>query len=287
VHAFRLSACDAMLRYLDLPGGGRPLVCLHGLGCAATSDFPAVVADAHLADRRRILVDFVGSGFSDRPESFPYDVDSHAACVVELVEALGLDAVDLFGHSMGGTVALVAATRRPGLVGALVLGEPNLDPGGGAFSRQIAAWSEADYVSGGHRALEREARLSGNDNGAGTLAVSSPLAVHRGAVSLVAGSSPTWRQRLVSLPMPRTVLVGERSLPDPDVTRLSDQGVRVAIVPGAGHSMMWENPAGLAEAIAGALAPPGTPALVGEAAQARPSANNHDRARVSTRVERG
>ncbi|MGO4264044.1 alpha/beta fold hydrolase, partial [Lysobacter sp. TAB13] len=90
---------------------------------------------------------------------------------------------------------------------------------------------------------------AGNTVWAASLAVSAPFAVHREAASLVAGCKPTWRDMLRSLTMPKTVLVGERSLPSPDFDGLADVGCDVAIVPEAGHSMAWDNPGGLADAI--------------------------------------
>ncbi len=85
------------------------------------------------------------------------------------------------------------------------------------------------------------------------MAVSFPLAVHRGAASLVRGGSPSWREQLTGLHIPRTIIFGEKSLPDPDTERLPKSGVVVRIVKNAGHSMIWENPSGYAQAIAEAL----------------------------------
>ena len=48
----------------------------------------------------------------------------------------------------------------------------------------------------------------------------------------------------------------ETTLPDADAKRLPEEGVHVEIVPEAGHLMAWENPAGLALALRGALEPP-------------------------------
>ena len=95
-----------------------------------------------------------------------------------------------------------------------MLGEPNLDPGGGVFSRKVAAMSEADYVARGHDGLVRAARLDGNDIWAASLSLSAPFAVHRGASSLVAGSNPTWRDMLYKLQIRRTIIFGESFLPD-------------------------------------------------------------------------
>jgi pimeloyl-ACP methyl ester carboxylesterase len=82
------------------------------------------------------------------------------------------------------------------------------------------------------------------------MAATAPFAAHRAAISLVEGASPSWRQQLLALDVPRTVLFGARSLPDPDAGSLPASGVGVAIVPDAGHSMAWENPSALAQAIA-------------------------------------
>lgn len=248
-----LSGAEAVIRYCDIPGPGRPLVFVHGLGCSSSSDYPAVAGHERLAGRRRILVDLLGSGLSDRPEGFSYEIGAHADSVSTLLATLSIPEVDLYGHSMGGSVAIMIAGRRPDLVSGLVLSEPNLDPGGGFFSRRIAGQSEAAYVEAGHEQMIREARDNGNKMWAATMAASSPVAVHRAARSLVKGTAPSWRQQLARLRMQRTVLFGERSLPDPDVETLPTYGVRVAVVPNAGHSMVWENPSAVAAAIADAL----------------------------------
>ena len=53
-------------------------------------------------------------------------------------------------HSAGGAIAVLVAARRPDLVGALVVLDGNLDPGGGSFSASVAAQSEAAYVASGY-----------------------------------------------------------------------------------------------------------------------------------------
>jgi len=256
VKAVRISTPSAVVRVHDLPGGGIPLVFVHGLGCASSCDYPSVVRDQALSSRHVVLVDLLGSGFSDRPFEFDYSVQAHARVVVEVVDALALPVLDLFGHSMGGAVALEAATMLSTRVKHLILSEPNLDEGGGTFSRVIAAQTEADYVAFGHARVIREATASGNDIWAGSMAMTAPFAAHRAAVSLVGGGSPSWRDQLLSHPAHGVVLFGARSLPHPDTESLPLGGIGVAVVPEAGHSMAWENPSGLASAIADACANP-------------------------------
>jgi len=136
MRVLKLAGQNAMLRFLDVPGSGTPLVFIHGLGCASSCDYPQVIADPALTGRRSILVDLLGSAYSDRPERFGYRVEDHARIVVELIQSLEQE-VDLFGHSMGGAVAIVAATMAPREVRRLVLAEPNLDAGGGLFSHAL------------------------------------------------------------------------------------------------------------------------------------------------------
>jgi pimeloyl-ACP methyl ester carboxylesterase len=66
---------------------------------------------------------------------------------------------------------------------------------------------------------------------------------------VVAKISPTLREVLYGLPVPRVYVFGERSLPDPDFEALPEHGISVAVVPDAGHGMTQDNPAGLAQVI--------------------------------------
>lgn len=238
------------LRYHEFAGDGRPLVFVHGLGCASSCDYVEVAAAPALAGRRRILLDLLGSGFSDRPSEFGYSVAAHARCLESFIGPLR--DVDLFAHSAGAPIAIVTASLTRS-VRSLVLSEPNLDPGGGFFSRAITKINETEYARRGHARMVNQAQRTGDPIWAGTLAASDPIAVHRLSASLVAGSNPSWRSEFYGLKIPRTVIFGERS-EDPDFHRLPNDGIAVLQVAGAGHNMAHENPRGLAEAIAKALA---------------------------------
>lgn len=234
---------------IDRPGEGRALVMLHGLGCAA-ADYQAVIDAPALAGRRVLLVDLPGHGQAARPADFGYRMADLARATA--ARLLGLGQFDLFGHSMGGAVAIEVAARLSAQIGHLVLAEPNLDPGGGPFSRALAAMGEAAYVARGHSRVVAEARRGGNHAWSTTMAAALPVAVHRAACDLVAGAD--WRGQLLALDRPRTVLFGARSLPDPDVERLATAGIATSVIPDCGHSMTTDNPVGLATAIAAALA---------------------------------
>ncbi len=250
---FRSVKAQATLRYHEIPGKGHPIIFLHGMGCASSCDYPQVVSASPLRGRRAMLVDLLGSGFSDNPMTFSYSVSDHAAVIEELIMTLELGKVHLYGHSLGGSIAIEVATLCKNRVASLIVSEPNLDPGGGTFSRPIADQSEAEYVNRGHAGTVKSALAQGHTVWSSSLSISLPAAIHREAVSLVKGGSPSWRDQLRMLPMHRTIIFGERSLPDPDTKRLPKDGVDRGIARKAGHSMAWENPTALARCIAASL----------------------------------
>jgi pimeloyl-ACP methyl ester carboxylesterase len=264
VHSFHGPAYAGWIRYLDLPAGpdepDTAPVCVYlaGLGSAATADFPEIVTRPALRGRRSLLVDLAGTGWSDpAPASFGYTIEEHADVIAALLDSSDLKGCHVVGHSLGGSVAISLATRRPDQVGRLVVAEPNLDPGVGTLSRHIADQSEDAFVSRGYSALRavvaRDEEAAGVSVFHATTGRWSPTAMYRSAVSLLADRTPTFRDLLASASMPRAMLVGERS-DDVDLRTLVDSGVTVHVVPGAGHAMTHESPEEFAHTIAAALA---------------------------------
>lgn len=154
---------------------------------------------------------------------------------------------------MGGTIAIVAATLQPKCFNRLIVSETTLDPSIGVFSRSTAAQLESNYIEYGHENAIRSAIQDKNYIWAGSMAISSPIAIYRECKSLVKGGNPSWRDQFLSLSMPRTFIFGEQSLPHPDTKKLVEAGIKIDIISNAEHSMMWENPKGLAKAIQRAL----------------------------------
>jgi 3-oxoadipate enol-lactonase len=97
--------------------GAPPLVLLHGLGEGA-ADW-AGVAPAFARQRRVYAPDLRGHRRSDRPGD--YSVELMEADMRGFLDALGLDRVDLIGHSMGGLVGYLLAGDYPERVGRLIL----------------------------------------------------------------------------------------------------------------------------------------------------------------------
>jgi pimeloyl-ACP methyl ester carboxylesterase len=258
MRALRIADAAGFLRYHDIPGALPARLYIHGLGCAGSSDWPHVVAAPPLAGRRSLLVDLLGYGFSDRPQAFSYTMEAHADTLTALLDHLALKSVEVIGHSMGGSIAILLASRRPDLVARLVVAEPNLDPGPGFVSGRIAAAPEASFVAGGHRDLVElfEAAVRKGDMAPGSyvasLRLAAPHALHRSATSLIAERVRSYREILRSLPSPRAYLYGARSTGD--LAGLAESGVAIHRIADAGHGMMEDNPQGFAEAVARSLA---------------------------------
>ena len=106
-------------------GHGRPLVLLHGLTDSHRTWHR--VAGALSCERRVLMLDLPGHGLSGRPDR-SYGLDWHADVVGAWMDQLGLDEVDLVGHSFGGGVAQflllshAERIRRLGLVASGGLG---------------------------------------------------------------------------------------------------------------------------------------------------------------------
>lgn len=260
MEAFWFSPANAFLRYHHIPGEEPTYVYLAGLGLAATASYPHIIRAASLSSYRAIIPDWLGCGFSDRPATFGYTIADHAESIAGLLDHLHITNCTVIGASMGGSVAITLAGQRPDLVARLLLAEANLDAGGGAFSRSIAATTEEEFVQHGYDRLIQTALADGRAGNpiaavaAGILQVAAPHALYRSAVSLVQGVQPSWRDILYQLAIPRTYLFGEYSLPDDDSTVLPAHGIQVAIVPHAGHGMIWDNPPGFAASIAAMVA---------------------------------
>jgi hypothetical protein len=115
--------------------------------------------------------------------------------------------------------------------------------------------SEEDYVATGHAAyLERiEAGTRANPGGKPylrSLQLTDPRVFHRSVTSLVAASLT---ETFLGLPMPRTYIVGELSLPHWHVDLLRERGLPVVVVPTANHSTIFKNEEFVGRAIAETL----------------------------------
>ncbi|PYY50818.1 alpha/beta fold hydrolase [Curtobacterium sp. MCBD17_023] len=114
------TATDAGPAVVHHRRGVRPLLFLHGVAGSWSTWTPLLAAADGLPGRGLVFVDLPGWGASPPPE-VPLDVDDSARVLVAVLDALGLDHVDVVGHSMGAFVGLHLAVDRPARVRSLGL----------------------------------------------------------------------------------------------------------------------------------------------------------------------
>lgn len=98
-------------------GAGPPLLLLHGLGANADMMEPEITGLAR--SFRVIAPDLRGHGHSERPAA--YTLHDHVLDMLALLDALGLERVDVMGASMGSYIAQALAISAPERVSSLVL----------------------------------------------------------------------------------------------------------------------------------------------------------------------
>ncbi len=107
------------LHYMDWPGDGPTLLCIHGL--TGNGRFWDALAYRLHPRQRLIAVDLRGRGQSDKPPAGNYGLAVHARDMAALVQSLGTGPVVVIGHSMGAFVGALLAADHPELVSRLVL----------------------------------------------------------------------------------------------------------------------------------------------------------------------
>ena len=107
------------LHYLEHLGGAPLIVLLPGLTANAHA-FDGLI-QAGLSPRFRVLaLDLRGRGLSDAPAE-GYTMANHAADVIGLLDALGIERATIAGHSFGGLLTFYLAAHYPARVTRLIV----------------------------------------------------------------------------------------------------------------------------------------------------------------------
>ena len=115
---------------------GRPPLVFFQHFMGNLDDHDPALSDAFASDREVIL--FNNAGVASSSGTVPDTIEAMAADAITFTGALGLNTVDLVGHSMGGLVAQEVAIARPDLVRRLVL--VGTGPRGGEGIGALPAW---------------------------------------------------------------------------------------------------------------------------------------------------
>ncbi|MBL0420019.1 alpha/beta hydrolase [Ramlibacter sp. AW1] len=84
------------------------------------------------------VLDVRGRGLSEAGEGLDYSLDAQAADLIAFTQALGLARYAYVGHSMGGRIAIRAASREPGGLSRIVAADPPVSgPGRRPYPAQL------------------------------------------------------------------------------------------------------------------------------------------------------
>jgi len=103
-------------------GSGFPVLLIHGSGPGVSAYANWRLVMPELSKQRRVIApDMVGFGFTERPAGYQYTMTNWVKQAIDLLDALGLEQVDLVGNSFGGALSLVLTIHQPERVRRLVL----------------------------------------------------------------------------------------------------------------------------------------------------------------------
>ena len=109
---------NRFVSYID-EGEGDPVVLIHGIPTWGYLWHRWI--GAFTPQRRVLIPDLLGFGYSDKSDTFDRSIASQAEMIDEWMEALGIERAAIVGHDIGGGVALRLATLFPQRVSRLCL----------------------------------------------------------------------------------------------------------------------------------------------------------------------
>ncbi len=240
-------------------GAGEPFIMVHGF-TGAKEDF-ADHANRLAEHSEVILFDLRGHGDSAKPISAEhYSLDRLAADTLAVADALRFETFRLLGHSMGGMVARRIVLSQPDRVSALVLmdtstGPPVLvDPDLAEAAAQLALddgmdalriiLDEADVLGSEADRRVRATRPGYEDFNARKWAAVAPMAYAALLREIIA--QPNQLEQLGAVQCPTLVVVGDQDagfIEDSRLMAATIPDAELAVIPDAGHSPQFENPA--------------------------------------------
>ncbi len=242
------------IAYTRTGGSKPPVILLHGL--AANGACWTAVAQAMEADYDVIMPDARGHGKSSVPEH-GYRYEDHAKDVVGLIEALRLPPAILIGHSMGGLVAAVVASRAPGLLRGLILADPTfLSP---KVQREIRDSNVADQhrrtLSLSLDEVVAEARIRHPERSLDTIEriARARLQTSLAAFDVLTPPNPDYRQVVSAIEVPSLLVIGgSAGVVSPEAAaelQRINARLQVEQIPEAGHGLPYDQPERFAEIV--------------------------------------
>ncbi len=242
-------------------GAGNPVVLLHAFPCNRSMWASQISALTQSQQFRIIIPDFRGFGESDVPEG-PYLMETLAADIAALLDALQVEACVLGGLSMGGYVAFAFYRSYRARVRALILADtrPQADTEARRASREETA--QLAEREGSHAVVERllpsMLTPATQQEPTGTLArlrAMMEAATPTGIAGALRGMAlrPDSTDLLPQIACPTLVLVGEEDhlTPPADMQFMAEHipDARFITIPRAAHLANLEQPEAFNQAL--------------------------------------
>lgn len=109
---------DHNLHYVD-EGQGQPMLMLHGN--PTWSFYYRNLIKTFSPKFRTVVPDHMGCGLSDKPQDYPYNLESHIQNAYKLIRFLDLKKIILVVHDWGGAIGFGLVTRYPELFDRIVI----------------------------------------------------------------------------------------------------------------------------------------------------------------------
>lgn len=244
---------------ITVAGSGPAVVALHGF--AGDMSTWSGLVDELKQEYTVLLVDLLGHGASDCPrEPARYSMERSVSDLMALLDHIGVSQAGWLGYSMGGRLALLAATTMPERAACLILegASPGLtepkeraeraktDQALADFIEEKGAEAFVDYwerlpLFASQRDLPREIRTFIREQ----RLRQNPLGLANTLRGASAGVQTPVGERLSSLHIPALCIVGEkddkfRAIGE-EMCKLLPDG-RLSLIPGAGHCAHVERP---------------------------------------------
>jgi len=223
--------------------GSDTVVLLHGWGC--TRETLASIAATCLAAGCRILnIDFPGFGRSDEPP-FPWGVEQYTVMLEKLLAAEGIERPVLLGHSFGGRVAILYASRND--VGKVIL----VDAAGVKPRRRLSYYYKVYKFKLGKILLKlalgpekAQARIDAARSRKGSSDYSAASPMMRRVLSKVVNED--LRHVMPDIKSPTLLIWGENDtatpIHDAQIMEKRIPGAGLVSFPGCGHYSFLDNP---------------------------------------------
>ena len=251
---------DGASLHYEIRGEGPPLLLIAGIASDGASWGPLLPL---LPERQLILIDNRGSGQSR--VAGPIEVEEMAGDCAALLDHLGLEAVDVVGHSLGGTIGLMFAVGHPERVRRLVtMTSGSISAAGRVLFHDMArlyfTMVPEDWFRLLFQWLFSDPFFADEANVSAAAAASTGYAFRQSPGDFarqVAAIDRVGPVDLSRVACPVLAISAERDLLAPKASVASLHravpGVRYATIAGAAHSVHWEKPAETAAAINGFL----------------------------------